>query len=130
MAISLLPDNPGAWTYHRYQDLYAIAREEREKLQLEAVRINFARMRDRIPALKKLADRQGVERIDRLEDVLPVPGMMDTAPEGALSFFEKASPFGRIGRAQEIAAVVAFLALPEASWVSGAHILANGAANT
>jgi 3-oxoacyl-[acyl-carrier protein] reductase len=97
---------------------------------LFAVRINFARMRDRIPALKKLADRQGVERIDRLEDVLPVPGMMDTAPEGALSFFEKASPFGRIGRAQEIAAVVAFLALPEASWVSGAHILANGAANT
>ncbi len=58
------------------------------------------------------------------------PGMMDTAPDGFRSFFEKASPFGRIGRAQEIAAVVAFLASPEASWVSGAHILANGAANT
>ncbi len=58
------------------------------------------------------------------------PGMMDTAPDGALGFFEKASPFGRIGRATEIAAVVAFLASPEASWVSGAHILANGAANT
>ncbi|CAN7608559.1 hypothetical protein LJR219_004648 [Phenylobacterium sp. LjRoot219] len=72
MAISLLPDNPGAWTYRRFEDLYAIPREEREKLQLEAVRINFARLRDRIPALKKLADRQGVERIDRLEDVLPV----------------------------------------------------------
>lgn len=43
MAISLLPDNPGAWTY-RHQDLYAIPREEREKLQLEAVRINFTRM--------------------------------------------------------------------------------------
>lgn len=57
------------------------------------------------------------------------PGMMDTAPEGARSFFEKASPFGRIGRAEEIAAVVAFLASPEASWVSGAHVLANGAAN-
>ena len=58
------------------------------------------------------------------------PGMMDTAPQGTRSFFEKASPFGRIGRAGEIAAVVAFLASPEASWVSGAHILANGAANT
>lgn len=58
------------------------------------------------------------------------PGMMDSAPEGALAFFEKASPFGRIGKAIEIAAVVAFLASPEASWVSGAHILANGAANT
>ncbi|HEX7858274.1 MAG TPA: SDR family oxidoreductase [Sphingobium sp.] len=58
------------------------------------------------------------------------PGMMDNAPDGARAFFEKASPFGRIGRAEEIASVVAFLASPEASWVSGAHILANGAANT
>src|ERR1043166_5652820 len=72
MAISLLPDNPAAWTYRRFEDLYAIPREEREKLQLEAGRINFARMRNRIPALKKLADRQGVEHIDRIEDVLPV----------------------------------------------------------
>ncbi|MEZ5744804.1 MAG: hypothetical protein R3D89_14050 [Sphingomonadaceae bacterium] len=72
MAISLLPDNPAAWTYRRFEELYAIPREEREKLQLEAVRINFARLRDRIPALRKLADRQGVEHIDKLEDVLPV----------------------------------------------------------
>jgi NAD(P)-dependent dehydrogenase (short-subunit alcohol dehydrogenase family) len=55
------------------------------------------------------------------------PGMMDTAPEGARKFFENASPFGRIGQASEIAAVVAFLASSEASRVSGDHILANGA---
>lgn len=72
MTISLLPDNPGAWTYRRFEDLYAIPRELRETLQLEAVRINFAKLRNRIPALKKLADRQGVEAIDKLEDVLPV----------------------------------------------------------
>ena len=72
MAISLLADNPGAWTYRPFTELFSIPREEREKLQLEAVRINFARMRNRIPALKKLADRQGVEHIDKLEDVLPV----------------------------------------------------------
>jgi hypothetical protein len=72
MSISLLPDNPGAWTYHRFEDLLALPSEERERLQLEAVRINFARTRERVPALKKLAERQGVEHIDKLEDVLPV----------------------------------------------------------
>jgi 3-oxoacyl-[acyl-carrier protein] reductase len=57
------------------------------------------------------------------------PGMMDASPE-YLGFMESASPFKRIGHADEIAAVVAFLASPEASWVSGTHIMANGAANT
>lgn len=57
------------------------------------------------------------------------PGMAERTPEPYRSFYESASPFKRIGRADEIAAVVAFLATPEASWVSGAHIVANGAAN-
>ncbi|MET0587065.1 MAG: SDR family oxidoreductase [Novosphingobium sp.] len=57
------------------------------------------------------------------------PGMMDNSPAHR-AFFENASPFKRIGKAGEIASVVAFLASPEASWVSGAHILANGAADT
>jgi len=57
------------------------------------------------------------------------PGMMDSSPEYR-GFFESKTPANRIGRADEIASLVAFLASPEASWVSGAHILANGAADT
>ena len=57
------------------------------------------------------------------------PGMMDNS-SAYRAFFENASPFKRIGTAGEVAAVVALLASPEASWVSGTHILANGAANT
>ena len=57
------------------------------------------------------------------------PGMIDSTPEYK-EHFAGASPFGRIGQAGEIASVVAFLASPEASWVSGAQILANGAAAT
>jgi 3-oxoacyl-[acyl-carrier protein] reductase len=57
------------------------------------------------------------------------PGMMDGSPEYR-GFFESKTPAKRIGRAEEIAALVAFLASPEASWVSGTHILANGAADT
>ena len=72
MTISLLPDNPAAWTYRSWDELMSIPREEREKLQLEAMQIQFRRLRNRIPALKKLADRQGVEAIDKIEDVLPV----------------------------------------------------------
>jgi len=57
------------------------------------------------------------------------PGMMDSSPEYR-GFFESKTPARRIGRADEIASLVAFLASPEASWVSGTHILANGAADT
>ena len=57
------------------------------------------------------------------------PGMADSSPDYH-AFFANASPFKRIGRAEEIVNIVAFLASPQASWVSGAHILANGAGNT
>jgi len=57
------------------------------------------------------------------------PGMAERTPEPYRSIYQNASPFKRIGRAEEIAAVIAFLASSDASWVSGAHILANGAAN-
>ena len=46
MAISLLPENPAGWAQHRYEDLFAIAREEREALQLKALQLRFERLRD------------------------------------------------------------------------------------
>ena len=72
MVVSLLPDNPAAWTYRSWDDLMSIPRTELEKLQLEAAKIQFGRLRNRIPALKKLSDRQGVDTIDKVEDLLPV----------------------------------------------------------
>lgn len=39
---------------------------------------------------------------------------------------EKMNPFGRLGQPEDIARVVAFLADPDASWISGQVIRANG----
>jgi 3-oxoacyl-[acyl-carrier protein] reductase len=56
------------------------------------------------------------------------PGMADLAPPEVMEAVKRASPFGRIAAADEIAAVVAFLCSDEARWVSGQHVLVNGAA--
>src|SRR3954469_21083364 len=48
-------------------------------------------------------------------------------PEGIAEFVRRELPFGRFGRADEVGNVVAFLASPVASWISGACIVVDGA---
>ena len=47
-------------------------------------------------------------------------------PGGIAQFISRELPFGRFGRAEEVGAVVAFLASARASWVSGACITVDG----
>jgi 3-oxoacyl-[acyl-carrier protein] reductase len=47
-------------------------------------------------------------------------------PEGIAEFVRRDLPFGRFGRAEEVGDVVAFLASPRASWISGASITVDG----
>jgi 3-oxoacyl-[acyl-carrier protein] reductase len=47
-------------------------------------------------------------------------------PAGIAQFVTRELPFGRFGRAEEVGAVVAFLASGRASWVSGACLTVDG----
>ena len=47
-------------------------------------------------------------------------------PEGMAEFVRDNLPLGRFGRAEEVGEVVAFLASPRASWISGASITVDG----
>ena len=47
-------------------------------------------------------------------------------PQGIADFITRELPFGRFGRADEVANVVAFLASTRASWISGASIPIDG----
>jgi hypothetical protein len=43
-----------------------------EELQTEALSMRFERQKDRIPTLSKMADRQGITRVDEIDEVLPL----------------------------------------------------------
>jgi 3-oxoacyl-[acyl-carrier protein] reductase len=47
-------------------------------------------------------------------------------PAGIAEFVRRELPFGRFGRPEEVGAVVAFLASPRASWISGACVPVDG----
>jgi 3-oxoacyl-[acyl-carrier protein] reductase len=47
-------------------------------------------------------------------------------PDGMAEFVRRELPFGRFGRPEEVGAVVAFLASPRASWISGASVTVDG----
>src|ERR1700744_2796112 len=67
----------------------------------------------------------GLILTDRIKDTVP-PG---ADPETALKEKAKNIPLGRIGKPEELAAVVAFLASEQAAYVSGTTIQVDGGAN-
>jgi len=55
-----------------YTRMESLDRGARERLQLEALKLRFGQLRDEIGTLKTLADRQGIDQLDRIEDVFPL----------------------------------------------------------
>jgi 3-oxoacyl-[acyl-carrier protein] reductase len=47
-------------------------------------------------------------------------------PAGIADFVARELPFGRFGTAEEVGNVVAFLASPRSSWISGTSVVVDG----
>ena len=47
-------------------------------------------------------------------------------PKGMAEFVKREIPFGRFGKAEEVGALVAFLASPKASWITGSCMTVDG----
>jgi 3-oxoacyl-[acyl-carrier protein] reductase len=87
-----------------------------------------------ISLAKSLAQQLAAENI-RVNSVAPgsisFPGgtwhrRQQEDPAGMAEFVRHELPFGRFGRPEEVGAVVAFLASPRASWISGASVPVDG----
>ena len=70
--VDLLLSDPAALVGHSLQNWKQMPAEQINALQLAGLKRRFGEMRDRIAVLKKLADAEGIERIEQLDDVVPL----------------------------------------------------------
>ncbi len=68
----LLLTDPAALANHSLHTWNHLSRDEVDAMQLAGLKRRFAELRDRIPTLKKLADAEGVDRIENIDDVAPL----------------------------------------------------------
>ncbi len=52
--------------------IWSMPRADREAMQLDGLKLRFSQLRESVGYLKKLADRQGVDAIETINDVVPL----------------------------------------------------------
>ena len=70
--VQLSPETPEAWPDIPFEQLYQMSWRDYEAVQLAALKLRFEQLVESVAALNKLAKREGVTRIDSVEDALPL----------------------------------------------------------
>lgn len=65
-------DEPDDYFGNSESAMQAMPRDDVTALQREALRFRFETLRDRIPVLQKLADKQGIDALDDFDDAVPL----------------------------------------------------------
>ena len=76
-------------------EMYGIPLHEQHAIQLEAARTRFGQLVEAIPMLTRLAEEQGITRIDKIEDIAPLLIPHSAMKSYPMSFLEK-SQFVRL----------------------------------
>jgi acyl-CoA synthetase (AMP-forming)/AMP-acid ligase II len=64
--------NPWEFLGGSWQAMHMVSADRLGELQLAAIRMRFEELRDRIPALRATADRQGIDSIETLDSAVPL----------------------------------------------------------
>jgi len=94
-AIAGLIENPADYVERPYREIFHLTDSERERLWIEVARRRFAELRDRLPMLKILADKQGIGAIDTLDDLAPLLFKLSVYNSYPLNWLEK-SDFAKL----------------------------------
>ena len=84
-----LASDPQSFVDAEYDSGYALSAEERERAQLAGLRLRFDALKQGIPALARLAEEQGIETINALDDVVPLLFPHTVYKSYPLSFLEQ-----------------------------------------
>jgi len=70
--VVLDPARPESWSDQGFEALYDISWRDCLEAQAEALRLRFQKMSGQLPAMDKLASKEGITKIDGIEDALPL----------------------------------------------------------
>jgi hypothetical protein len=84
-----LATDPQSFENARYNEGFTLTNAARESAQLAALQLRFNSLKPRLTALAKVAEEQGVTRIDAIEDVVPLLFPHTVYKSYPLSFLEQ-----------------------------------------
>lgn len=94
---NLFWENPSEYFENSYTNAHSIPQLELEALRLAGLKERFEQLRDRVPCLNKLANAEGINTIEEIEDVVPLLFVHNTYKSYPQQYLEQ-NQFGKLNQ--------------------------------